>query len=124
MSDAWVVHVHREPEWDEYTQQQALAGVVNRRGRCQKCQAVDSWEPVKSEDRTYRRTDGRRFTVTAMRCLGCGSLEIRERDFRKKHAKYEDQEGVLGPEDGVRFVVAEVDPAPDSPAARRRASRP
>lgn len=67
---------------------------------------MDSFVPVPPET-PVQWPDGRVYVVRQHRCLGCGSLELVQRDTHEKHKDHKHAEGRYSPEDGLRMTVDE-----------------
>jgi hypothetical protein len=51
--------------------------------------------------------DGRVFAVQQHRCLGCGALDLVERDVRESEKDHKPVTGKYAPSDGRRMTVDE-----------------
>lgn len=65
---------------------------------------TDSFQDLHA-DLPVRWPDGRTYRVRQFRCLGCGALDLIQRDTAKANEKHEPQEGHYAPGDGLRMTV-------------------
>lgn len=96
--------IHREPEWDDYSRAEAIGLVLDERRTCSKCGLIDCYEALDATTH-IGWDDGRKYTVKQFRCLGCGALELVQRDTDKKHGEVEKVPGRYHPGDGLRMTV-------------------
>jgi len=108
MADAWTVVVTREPEWDDYDRAEAIAAVYEAQTRCHRGHSPDQMVELVTAERNVRWPDGRLFRVRQFRCLGCASVEFRERESQRTDPK--PVEGVYAPSDGRRTIADEIFP--------------
>lgn len=103
----------RQPEFDEYTRQEAIAAVLDDKRTCSGCGLTDQFVRVKGDDREVTWGDGRVLYVEAHRCLGCMAIDLITRDFNRRTENKKPTPGVYAPGDGIRRRVHLSKPAPE-----------
>lgn len=99
--------VTREPEWDDYTRAEALAGVYEAERRCPRGHDPDQMIELTSAERNVRWAgEDRVFRTRMFRCLGCASIDLREREAARTDPK--PVNGIYAESDGRRTIAEEI----------------
>lgn len=77
---------------------------MDERRTCKRCGQFDSFMAL-PETTHIGWDDGRKYTVRQFRCLGCGALDLVQRDTDEAHKKHKPEKGHYAPGDGLRMTV-------------------